>query len=166
MSTRVQKRLREYLLTEENIDNNENNENNEIDQNESEENDFDENPNKKQRNISIPKLLDGTFYAIVSRDGMKVVARCLKCGKERKGDISSTGNFMEHIKKSHPDIKEKVEQHRKHSSDKQQKKHQKTVRDMLTTFTQDEVYSKLMWKLFTFLNVFYWFFQYFSNSFL
>lgn len=67
----------------------------------------------------------------------------MECGKERKGELTSTGNFMDHFKKSHPLLVEKVEKYRKSVNENEPKRNQiykKTIRDMLTSFTQDEVH--------------------------
>lgn len=68
-------------------------------------------------NKAIPRLLNGKYFVIARRDKFKVIATCTICGKNRKGDIRSTGNFMDHYKTSHPTIIEEVEKHRKEKDD-------------------------------------------------
>lgn len=136
--TRGQKRLRDYFATEITAAENGMNENlaseSEINQNDQAENNL-----SKKRRLNIPRLLDGTFFSIVKTEGSKIVAKCSNCGKERKGEITSTGNFMDHIKKWHPGLVEKAEAYRKNLDEGKAKAHKATIRDMLTTFTQHDV---------------------------
>lgn len=62
-------------------------------------------PTSKRAKTKTPRILDGTFYSIKSVDKGIVCAHCLECGELRKGNISSTGNFISHYKLKH---KEKV----------------------------------------------------------
>lgn len=64
-------------------------------------------PKKKKNN---PKILDGTFYSIVSNKDDKVEAKCSDCSKIVKGSVTSTGNFKSHYK-MHPDSLKRLEQH-------------------------------------------------------
>lgn len=48
------------------------------------------------------RVLDGKFYAILSENGTKIEAKCMQCLQVKKGDISSTGNFILHYKNKHP----------------------------------------------------------------
>lgn len=63
--------------------------------------------------ISHPKLLDGKYYEIINTHGTKVDAKCKTCGRVRKGDLRSTGNFMDHYRTQHPSMRDEVEQYRK-----------------------------------------------------
>lgn len=49
----------------------------------------------------VPKLLDGKFYQIKSREGNKVVVVCTACNENIKGNLSSTGNFKSHYTRKH-----------------------------------------------------------------
>lgn len=100
MNTRQNKRIWEYI---------ESDRNNELHENLDEV----EPPNKKQKLNSIPKLIDGKYFELVKRDDTIIEAKCTTCGKIRKGDIRSTGNFMMHYKSSHPTLVNDVELHKK-----------------------------------------------------
>lgn len=52
----------------------------------------------------IPKMLDGTFYELfgdVDANG-NLNGKCTICNDIRKGNISSTGNFIKHYELKHP----------------------------------------------------------------
>lgn len=66
---------------------------------------------KKQK--TIPRLLDGKYFKIEKSDDSKVEASCTTCGKIRKGDIKSTGNFMEHYRSLHPSMVNEIDCYRK-----------------------------------------------------
>lgn len=55
----------------------------------------------KKRKSSMPKLLDGKYFTITKSENSKIEVTCNICGEVRRGEITSTGNFMNHIKKSH-----------------------------------------------------------------
>lgn len=55
-------------------------------------------PAKKRR---MPRILDGTYYEIVSIDEDNVEAKCMGCDKIRKGNLKSTGNFIGHYRNAH-----------------------------------------------------------------
>lgn len=94
---------------------------------------------KKARYDNIPRLLDGKYFEIVKRDDIKVEAVCKSCGKIRKGNLTSTGNFMEHIKKSHPELVVKAELHKKGDKAVEKDKQQKTIHQMMKKYTHEEV---------------------------
>lgn len=48
-----------------------------------------------------------------------VQVACVTCGTTRKGSLKSTGNFMDHYKKSHPTLIPEVELYRKNKHDVQ-----------------------------------------------
>lgn len=129
-TTRAQKRTRADLIEEErqfieNIDNIEI-----IDQ---------ENQRPSKKKSTVPKILDGKYFAIVNRQDLNVTAKCAVCGQERKGNVHSTGNFMDHIKKSHPELVDEVKHHRKFGSEDQENKYVKSLHKTLSSFTQEEV---------------------------
>lgn len=67
-----------------------------------------------KRSKTIPRLLDGKYFEIItSLEDSNVTARCVTCGKLRKGTLLSTGNFMKHINSCHPSIAPAVEIYRK-----------------------------------------------------
>lgn len=94
--------------------------------------------------ISIPKLLDGKYFQIVSRDGIQVKATCMQCGKMRSGQTKSTGNFMEHIRKDHPCLIDVIELYRQNTDmnvdePQDRKRAHKTLPAMFKPFTYDDV---------------------------
>lgn len=95
----------------------------------------------KRRKFADPRLLDGTYFRIVKRDGFKIEAICTACGLARKGFLTSTGNFMDHLKKSHPSLVGKAENYRKYGKvpNSKQDKKQTTLNDLRKNFTHDEV---------------------------
>lgn len=158
MTTRAQKRIRDYLLNEEGDI--EINTNGNICMKHCFQYNFnfgiftEEQARKKLRSDSVPKLLDGKYFTIIKREDTKIEAQCNldACKKVRKGDIKSTGNFMGHIRKEHPQIVAEVEAYRKQSGDdngdeinkaKPYEKQQKTIDQMLTKFTTEEVIAYL-----------------------
>lgn len=60
-----------------------------------------------------PKILDGTFYKIVSDHDGKIVAECIECKEVRKGSDSSTGNFKSHYKSKHKERANDLEKYLK-----------------------------------------------------
>lgn len=60
---------------------------------------------------SKPRIFDGTFYEILKEEGGNVEARCLECLETKKGNMSSTGNFLGHIRTKHPSLAEKLKNH-------------------------------------------------------
>lgn len=71
-------------------------------------------PPKKIRK-NCPKILDGKFYEVekpdeISIDG-KVSARCTVCNQIRKGNVRSTGNFINHYRSSHLTIFNELEEY-------------------------------------------------------
>ena len=62
----------------------------------------------------IPAILDGEFFKIVSRDGDKVVAKCMKCASNKtySGLISATTNLLAHLKHVHPCLMKKFDSHK------------------------------------------------------
>lgn len=72
---------------------------------------------KKQKTL-LPRMLDGKFFEVLTGDWSssqpKIIAKCQTCGKTRKGDIRSTGNFMEHYRSCHPSLVQAVEKYKKY----------------------------------------------------
>lgn len=69
---------------------------------ESENNDRLNDNRAKRLKVSIPKILDGQFFDIISNENGKVVAKCKECGESKKGHLSTTGNFKSHYRMKHP----------------------------------------------------------------
>ena len=82
----------------------------------------------------LPAILDGTFFAVESRDADtdKVVAKCLKCinGKRVSGSIASTSNFLTHIKRVHPSCLTQFEEHKRTVQEEKQQVKRKHDNDM------------------------------------
>lgn len=122
---------------------------------------------KKAKSDGIPKLLDGKYYKIIKRDNFKIEAKCTICGKLRKGDIKSTGNFMEHIRKSHSEMIQEVDSYKKFgntdANDTLERK-QNTIDKLFKKCTAEEVsldidhvtwYSRNLFPKFNFLQLIY-----------
>lgn len=45
--------------------------------------------------------MDGTFFTIQENDDGKITARCTECDELKKGNIFSTGNYINHYKTKH-----------------------------------------------------------------
>lgn len=70
----------------------------------------------KRQKTSLPRLLDGKYFEVLNSDwpsSQRIEARCQTCAKIRKGDIRSTGNFMDHYRSCHPTLAVAVEKYRK-----------------------------------------------------
>lgn len=65
----------------------------------------------------IPRLLDGKYFSIESRNRLDIVAKCMQCGRTRKGSIKSTGNFMDHYRSFHPQLIPEIETYKKVKDD-------------------------------------------------
>lgn len=97
-------------------------------------------PAKKARYEKLPRLLDGKYFEITKREGTKIEAVCTACKKLRKGNLTSTGNFMDHLRKSHPELVTEAESYKKSGvKNVINDKTQKTIQDMLKKFTHEEV---------------------------
>lgn len=71
-------------------------------------------PQKKAK--KVPKILDGTYFSITSRnDDDHVEARCSECDEVKKGKLSSTGNYITHYRLKHKEKVEKLMQYLKKS---------------------------------------------------
>lgn len=71
-------------------------------------------PAPKEQKPNVSRLLDGKYFEIVNFiDRTKIEAKCATCNQVRKGDIRSTGNFMEHYRSKHGEKVKEVEIYRK-----------------------------------------------------
>lgn len=100
-STRARKRINEYFSS----DDQEQNQNND----DVLENDDNEEPAAKRIKMKIPRILDGKYFSIVSNINGNITARCTVCNEEKKGSLTSTGNFKSHFRIKHMAILAKVE---------------------------------------------------------
>lgn len=57
-------------------------------------------PEPKRQKL-VPRALDGTFFEIVSNNESKIEAKCKLCLEIKKGNLKSTGNFINHYKSKH-----------------------------------------------------------------
>lgn len=76
-------------------------------------NDETQNPTKRRKMTSDPRILDNKYFVIVKREGENVVVRCTECNELKKGSITSTGNFLKHYRTRHGAMMPKVEEHLK-----------------------------------------------------
>lgn len=56
----------------------------------------------KKSKASIPRILDGKFFAVVKNENGKIEAVCQHCNETKKGHLTSTGNFKNHFRYKHP----------------------------------------------------------------
>lgn len=89
-------------------------------------------PIKKQKQECLPRILDGTYFEVVERNMDNVHAICKLCGVKRKGTIRSTGNFLTHIKRSHPTKLTEIEEYRKLKQNESSIRRSMTTTDPLT----------------------------------
>lgn len=87
-----------------------------------------------QNKSSVPRILDGIFFSIVSNDNGNIVARCVNCYENRKGNLKSTGNFKSHYRLKHSNLIGKLEEYLKGKTEIDPKLQQPT----LESFTQHE----------------------------
>lgn len=80
-----------------------------------EENDPDDPEFNEMQNIETPEvqpqqsledsqksyLFNGQYFTIIQCDGSKLIAKCKNCFKVIRGQKTSTGNFLSHLKVSH-----------------------------------------------------------------
>lgn len=64
---------------------------------------------------SIPKIFDGKYFSIVSKNKKNIIAKCVHCEKTLSGTLPSTGNFYRHMKTKHIGQFEKLKIIRKKS---------------------------------------------------
>lgn len=68
-------------------------------------------PAKKARIESVPRILDGKFYTIESNVDEKITAKCIQCGEIKKGNRTSTGNFINHYRSRHSDSVKQLDEY-------------------------------------------------------
>lgn len=62
----------------------------------------------REEKNKLAQIFDGTYFEVVEHDKntKNISARCMKCGIKEKiirGQSTSTGNFYQHILRTHPD---------------------------------------------------------------
>lgn len=75
--------------------------------------------------------MDGTFFSIEQNNNGKIVAKCTECGQNKKGNIFSTGNFINHYKSTHENRVQAMEEYLKKTQP--QNEVSKTVRQPAIT---------------------------------
>lgn len=64
-----------------------------------------------KRTKTDPKILDGKYFSIKLREGNKVKAICVICGKVVSGSATGTGNFTRHINEKHAERAQQMYNH-------------------------------------------------------
>lgn len=66
--------------------------------------------NSPKRQKKDPRIFDGQYFEVTARDDKNthISAICKLCGVVKKGSISSTGNFLKHIKDYHEEKSDEV----------------------------------------------------------
>lgn len=99
-------------------------------------------PKKKK---TIPRILNGTFYEIISESGDKVEAKCNECFQIKKGSFKSTGNFIVHYKNKHPNEYSQLDKHIKCSKiDGEVNLQQRNITEHFPPLTTKEVDRKTL----------------------
>lgn len=96
---------------------------------------------KKPR--KIPKIFDGKFFEIeknIDTDG-NVQAKCTSCNETKKGNISSTGNYLKHYEKKHPLKLNELKSHLKGITNENKRSQQPKLDDVQQTMTTEKVYE-------------------------
>lgn len=100
-------------------------------------------PEPKRKKV-VPRALDGIFFEIVKECGEKIEAKCKQCEEIKKGNIKSTGNFLNHYKTKHPKEFEHLEKHVKFAKlGCEIKPQQPQISEHFPALTQIEVRSKI-----------------------
>lgn len=97
-------------------------------------------PIKKAKKV-YPKILDGTFYKVISDSNGKLSVECTTCNMTVNGTVTSTGNFHSHYQRKHKDEVQKLKDHAKASevAYKHQNSRQPTINDSMHTLTAEKV---------------------------
>lgn len=102
-------------------------------------------PAAKKLKPEIPRILDGQYFQVLKQDGTKVEAICTTCNKIRKGDSKSTGNFIGHYNKDHPEKKDEVDLYRRSKNqDCSTSLKQTLIRPIVSLITTELVSSKCL----------------------
>lgn len=101
MLTRSHKRINDYFTNDGENQPNNNDKNTEDDDNLQ--------PSAKRRKTRIPLILDGKYFSIESNIDGNIIARCTECNEQKKGSLTSTGNFKSHFRMKHLEILPTVE---------------------------------------------------------
>lgn len=98
-------------------------------------------PVKKKTKL-IPKIFNGKFYVVQNESNGNIKAKCTVCGDVRKGNISSTGNFISHYKTKHSSKLNELKEYLKSENGiVNSKSHQPTLVDIVQTITPDMICS-------------------------
>lgn len=66
-----------------------------------------------KKHKSLPKILDGKYFVLESEENGKLIVTCTVCNEQKKGNASSTGNFLKHYRKKHHDKVKELEEYLK-----------------------------------------------------
>lgn len=65
----------------------------------------------KKLKLTIPRILQGTFFEIVNNCDGRIDAKCTNCSQNSRGLLTSTGNFKSHYKLKHPALLSSLEKY-------------------------------------------------------
>lgn len=101
-------------------------------------------PEPKKKKV-VPRALDGIFFEIVNECGEKIEAKCKQCEEIKKGNIKSTGNFLNHYKTRHTKEFEHLEKHVKFANPgcEVNKLQKPQISELFPLLTQKEVLSNI-----------------------
>ncbi|XP_011877795.1 PREDICTED: uncharacterized protein LOC105567495 isoform X2 [Vollenhovia emeryi] len=66
------------------------------------------NVEQKTTAIRLPALLDGEYFTVTRVEDTNVTVRCQQCKKQLNGNLKSTGNFLSHVKRLHPNLMSRI----------------------------------------------------------
>lgn len=93
---------------------------------------------KRQKTYS--RIFDGEYYKVQREAGGNIEAECTQCLEIKRGNISSTGNFISHYKMKHKSILDDLKKYTKSESGKNsQQSTQPTLAEMFQSNSPDIV---------------------------
>lgn len=88
-----------------------------------------------------PKILDGKYYTIRTESASTIEAICTMCQEIRKGNHSSTGNFLSHYKLKHSSMLAEVKKHLKPEIVEKNSSNQSTLHENVSTSPESVCYT-------------------------
>lgn len=144
VETRARKRMFRDLLGPDNEDNDQPSENNINGHNRNDDNTNvgDSGSVPKRKKVSVPRILDGKYFTIISNDDGIIIARCETCLEARRGNLLSTGNYRSHYRLLHNELYQQLDDYLRGKGEETSKTQQPTLEsfiqrpkpDMVITF--------------------------------
>lgn len=95
----------------------------------------------KKPKKELPKIFDGKYFVVEATNDNtgNIEARCTMCNEAKKGNISSTGNFLSHYKKKHEHELKDVQQYLKDGKLHSQTSKQPAITEVINPVTDSVV---------------------------